>query len=199
MYGFPQVTDRQVLWSWITNIASNINRPWLIIGDLNQVADHKDKYSASTSIPGQVSFCSMIDVCNLIDVVPKSGWFTWSNNRQGSHLVLESLDRTSCNNLWWQAYPNSVLETLAIAASGHSPIFFQTEKFSQGFKPFRFENFWLPFPTCHDIVRKEWRLEVHGSFAFKNHVRLNQIRKKLIDWNNSSVGNIRQNISIVGF
>lgn len=112
-------------------------------------------------------------------------------------MVLERLDKALCNNLWCQAYPDSVLENLAIAASDHSPLFFQTEKFKVGHKPFRFENFWFSFPACHDIINNEWGLDVHGSFAFKNQTRLNRIRKKLTDWNKCSVGNIRHNIMVL--
>lgn len=143
---------------------------------------------------GAASFRNFLVEHNIIDIPSQGGWLTWCNNRKDVVQVKEKLDRALCNSLWMQSFPSSSLQILAIVVSDHSPLFFQSHFEKKGAKLFRFVNFWLSFPQCHDIVLKEWTREVYGSSACKKAFRLKCIRKALISWNNLSVGRISSNI-----
>ncbi|PPR87341.1 hypothetical protein GOBAR_AA33348 [Gossypium barbadense] len=67
----------------------------------------------------------------LVDVKKDKGWFTWSNNRDGSRFVKERLDRFVISASWVEKVPFTSTEVVRQSCSDHDAIFLD----SRGHKP----------------------------------------------------------------
>ena len=68
---------------------------------------------------------------------------------------------------------------LALHASDHLPIVLHTQKFKkhrvQGRKGFKFEEAWLLWEECEDIVKEAWNVEDNGGHRlalFKQKIQI---------------------------
>jgi hypothetical protein len=61
-------------------------------------------------------------------------------------------------------------------------------------KPFRFEKFWIEYPTFNDHINQWWQEELldQGTRMLKLYKRLKYIKHKLKEWNKKIFGNINQ-------
>lgn len=81
-------------------------------------------------------------------------------------------------------------------ASDHSPILVtHKESNSQARKAFRFLHFWVNQMGFFDIVKDAWSLDFECSPVYKLLYKMKQVKKSLISWNSSSVGNIFENLN----
>ena len=56
VYRPPLVADRHKLWQFIEETSKQIQVPWLLVEDFNQVISEKEKRSKSTKIDGAKGF-----------------------------------------------------------------------------------------------------------------------------------------------
>ncbi|KAI9073674.1 hypothetical protein K1719_044338 [Acacia pycnantha] len=89
-----------------------------------------DKMSNCCSSSGMMEFQNCVESSNLLYVVQFGLSFTWSNNSEGGHFVMERFNGVFCNLQWLNLFPRSHSTTLAIAASDHCPIIFSTDGYS---------------------------------------------------------------------
>jgi len=139
------------------------------------------------------AFTSFIDNDKLLDILPKSGNFTWNNRRGGDRMIASRLDRFLISE-------NIIMEGIAVESdillsrgSDHWPVSLIVEV--QGTprnKPFRFEKFWLEHPNFIKMVEKWWSepLEGRGSKMFNFQKKLRSIKDKIKEWNKTVFGNI---------
>jgi exonuclease III len=77
----------------LSNVASTINDPWLIIGDFNLTRAPSDKNTTSFNTSLASRFNQMIDDLQLIELLVLDRLFTWTNKR--AEPTLARLDRAS--------------------------------------------------------------------------------------------------------
>ncbi|KAF7810677.1 ribonuclease H [Senna tora] len=159
-----------------------MNKPWIAIGDFNQIRYHHNKISKSNRVDGAGVFNQMIQICDFTDLNPTGTWCTWTNGR-GSE-VWARLDRTLCSDDWLQSYPCSYfLLSACCSFSSQSPYCrqFGVKPFCK--RPFRFENLWLMFDKCNVVVNQSWETDVNSSPSVILHEKFNFLRGNLRIWN----------------
>ncbi|KAI0502546.1 hypothetical protein KFK09_017499 [Dendrobium nobile] len=90
--------DRIMLWDNMKEIISNINAPWIILGDFN-CCRHPFENSSQLW-----DFNSFIFYVGLLDLAPTGLKFTWFNQRPNDPIHLK-LDRMLINDKWLESFP----------------------------------------------------------------------------------------------
>jgi hypothetical protein len=146
-------------------VGNNFHGPWLCIGDFNMILSQSDKqgglpYASSSSN----AFHGWLDSCGMIDLGFSGNPYTWSNKRQGHHLIKERLDRGIANSLWVHLFPHYSVQHLPASSSDHNPIILNTVPTDLTLpRPFRFEEFWTYDPFCGSTISSAWSSNLLGS------------------------------------
>lgn len=178
------------------SLSSTLSKPWLLIGDFNQVCKSDEKVSNNLSLPGGNDFLNAINHCHLIDIKHSGIWFTWCNGRKGLHCVWERLDRALISQDWLDSFQDFNVESLPIIASDHGPLIASTKKtIPFRHRPRRFEAMWAKHPDCGNIIQSAWNSHQHGSTTFSVARKIQNSMDSLLDWNKNSLGNIQVHIS----
>ncbi|GLT28228.1 hypothetical protein SLA2020_237380 [Shorea laevis] len=94
IYGRPQFDIRSLLLQELTTIVENLNMPWLIIGDFNDVIDQSEKFGGNPICQTRVrAYLSCMNKCNMLDLGFTGNKFTWVNCRFSYQRIKERLDR----------------------------------------------------------------------------------------------------------
>lgn len=116
VYASPQQAIRDALWDYIRQLATLVNGPWVIAGDMNVVIDRSEKTGGA---PVDMNKCKRFLDCvhkvGLLDLKFLGNPFTWA---KGGNSPLQSrLDRALCNADWRLSYPRAVVKHLPRIAS----------------------------------------------------------------------------------
>ena len=136
------------------NFASHVDKPWLVVGDLNEVISQNDKMGGRPICRSIMDlYGSTMDACNLIDMGFNGPKFTWSNKRK-RNPIFQRIDRGWANLDWLTMFPNASLWHLPRITSDHCPLLIRTDNrpSSSGLKPFRFEPMWLTHENFFEVV-----------------------------------------------
>ena len=109
---------------------------------------------------------SLIQANDLLDIKPKKGQFTWTNNRMGISRIFARLDRFLVQILLMDRtiISSNILPKIT---SNHHPISLQVEKEENlGPIPFRFSPIWIEREGFWDIVTQVWSQYIGGSPRF---------------------------------
>lgn len=158
-YGFPERSRRQEAWNMLRNLAENVNIPWCIYGDFNDLLCSKDKIGTHPHPQNLMDgFKAAIEDCNLTEIDLIGGDFTWEKSKGSPNWVREKLDRAFANDLWWRKFPLCSLTVKHAIKSDHDPIFLDTVSVAVSRKNFRFrfENTWLNEPDFKKDVAEFW-------------------------------------------
>ena len=98
------------------------------------------------------------------------------------------------NQQWVSLHPLSFVDTLAIAASDHSPIIVNTMLSKPKGRQLKFESYWYSFPQCMDIINSCWANSFNGSSSFNLQCKLQSTLSTLHSWSKEQVGNIPHRI-----
>lgn len=132
--------------------------PWLIGGNFNEIVKSSEKYGG-LEINNRRSdkFIQCLNYCNLVDLGYTGSRFTWSNNRQLSHCILERLDRCLTNYDWLNQFPEASVQHLPRTHSGHSPLLLNLNKLKAPNEFFfHFETIWITHPLFNFIITLNW-------------------------------------------
>ena len=81
-YGHPEHHKRHELWATLRNLSENSKSPWVIIGDLNEIASANDKKGGTTFNPNHYKhFTEFMFDAGFIDLPFEGVPYTWCNNR----------------------------------------------------------------------------------------------------------------------
>ncbi|KAG8503275.1 hypothetical protein CXB51_001253 [Gossypium anomalum] len=71
-----------------------VNKMWIVGGDFNAVANNAEKEGGHKKSKALMDdFCNVVEELSLVDIKTVRGWYTWVNNREGSIIEKECLDR----------------------------------------------------------------------------------------------------------
>ncbi|XP_026410641.1 uncharacterized protein LOC113305863 [Papaver somniferum] len=94
VYGAVEADEKIAQWSYISDLAKQIQKPWEQIGDLNIILDPGEKKGGNNSISSSKAFVTqVIESLGLQDAGYEGSPFTWSNNRSGDANICERIDR----------------------------------------------------------------------------------------------------------
>ncbi|PPD99239.1 hypothetical protein GOBAR_DD03731 [Gossypium barbadense] len=93
-YGQTDPNLRQLSWDMLRRVKSTINEGWIMGGNFNTILNNSEKDRGRRKPKTSMDdFCDILVELNLTDVKTCNGCFTWTNNREGTMLVKERLDR----------------------------------------------------------------------------------------------------------
>ncbi|KAI9086148.1 hypothetical protein K1719_031869 [Acacia pycnantha] len=188
VYAQPNEQRRNRIWEGLRKIACEVDEPWLLIGDFNEIRTPLEQRGG-----GHVSevrcrkFNDWIEECNLIDLETSGPFFTWKGPKwQGLERVYKRLDRGLCNIHWQEKFGEAIIRVIPKIGSDHHPLFVCSDKENQGIRKrnFRFEAAWQMHDGFEELLRSSWRGEEVVN------VKLASLQKDLLCWNKEVFGNI---------
>lgn len=102
VYAFNKVIQRRELWqdiNFISSCSPASFRPWLLMGDFNQILLASEHFSLSPSmlpLRGMSDFGDCLEENELRDILSKGVFYTWSNHNP-DNPTLRKLDRALAN------------------------------------------------------------------------------------------------------
>lgn len=124
VYGSPNPSQREFLWSGLSQLPCLASDPWLLSGDFNAIVSSEDRMGgARHRNSGCRSFRQVLQQKGLIDLNFVGPRFTW----QRGNLMFR-LDRAICNPAWLESYPTTQVMHLPRIQSDHRPLLIQVDK-----------------------------------------------------------------------
>ncbi|XP_058762472.1 uncharacterized protein LOC131635855 [Vicia villosa] len=161
VYASPQENKRKVLWEEIKTLAENVNSPWMLAGDFNDMAFSSEKKGGAISSTRKCKvFRDNINDCRLLQVDMAGLKFTWRGPMyHGGQRIYERLDRFLCNEDWKVEFPDAHAKVLTrVEFSDHHPILINLNP-QNGIRPprvFRFESAWLANKEYTEMLWTAW-------------------------------------------
>lgn len=165
VYAFNSTVARRPLWDFMTDFGTNQPRPWLIVGDFNNVLSAEEKQNGAAVTPYEIrDFTECCQRTGITDLQSSGCFFTWTNN-----AVWCKLDRAMVNNAWMLSNLSGHAKFLLQGSlSDHTPcivsILQQGRNTSN--KPFRFSNMWTKHDEFQNVVHNVWNQNIDGTSQF---------------------------------
>ncbi|KAL0408431.1 UNVERIFIED_CONTAM: putative mitochondrial protein [Sesamum radiatum] len=162
IYGEPETSNRKKTWELLARLKAQAIRPWLCIGDFNEILDDSEKDGGNTRPYGKRK--TFVPHWNLMDylILALTGILTHG---------------ATGKNFRTQSAKGSTEHVLMITGSICSLMLRNIRK------PFRFEAAWMGHEDCDQIIEQSWR-GGSGSVtenSFLSH--LHKCRTELKVWN----------------
>lgn len=93
----------------------------------------------------------------LMDLGFKGSLYTWTNNQQGSDLIMERLDRGLCNVCWRELHQKAIVKHMEFIGSDHYPLLVCLNPCDKRTPwVFKFESMWVGHERYKDVVKDNW-------------------------------------------
>ncbi|KAH1084400.1 hypothetical protein J1N35_024161, partial [Gossypium stocksii] len=93
-YGNTDPNKRHLSWDMLKRVGRTVKETWIIGGDFNAILDNAEKDGGRRKPLALINeFREIVDELSMADLKTDNGWFTWTNNREGSAIVKERLNR----------------------------------------------------------------------------------------------------------
>ncbi|PPS08709.1 hypothetical protein GOBAR_AA11933 [Gossypium barbadense] len=101
-YGQTDPSLRQQSLDKLRRVKNMVNEGWIMGGDFNAILNNSEKEGGRRKPRTLMDdFCDVLEELSLTDVKTPNGWFTWSNNREGTRLVKRGwTDLSSLTSSW---------------------------------------------------------------------------------------------------
>ncbi|XP_074377687.1 uncharacterized protein LOC141719204 [Apium graveolens] len=194
LYGEPNRAKRKSIWDLIRHLHSQIQLPWCLLGDMNNVLCQSDKRGGCLYPNWLIrGFQDVLDECDLQDMELHGYLFTFERG-YGTHKWIKiRLDRALVSKSWSECYKDAKLSNLKTSTSDHIPILLEPNTICIPLSRhnLKFENAWLREPVCRQIVQTSWNREYNASFQVKIKTCLEEVSA----WGSEFTGNFKQRIS----
>lgn len=128
VYASPRQESRNLLWEEFKLISEHYTGPWSLIGDFNDIINHNEKSGGRPPTMSRIfAYQDTMNYCNMLDLGFTGPLFTWNNERHGTGLIKERLDRVWGNANWKALFPDSSLFHLLRTHSDHCPLLLHLE------------------------------------------------------------------------
>ncbi|XP_019176759.1 PREDICTED: uncharacterized protein LOC109172055 [Ipomoea nil] len=145
-YGDPYRGCRRVTWDLLRQLKENIQLPWVVAGDFNDITCLAEKRgSHSHPMALMEDFNDALGYCKLNDLGMTGGRFTWVKGRGTVAWVEERLDRAVATTDWLELHDGARVENIYSNCSDHCALLvdIHTDPVRSALRAFRFENAWL--------------------------------------------------------
>ncbi|KAI9085212.1 hypothetical protein K1719_032845 [Acacia pycnantha] len=181
IYANPNENRRHELWEMLSSIGSEVNVPWLLAGDFNEIKTPLEQVGGGRVNEARCRrFNSWIQDCNLIDVEANGPFYTWKGPKwNGLERVFKRLDRCLCNIQWQERFASAEVKVVPRVCSDHHPLVVNLKVGDWGRTPrqFRYEAVWQMHDEFETVMRNSWSGEEEA------HVKLADLKQSLIRWN----------------
>ncbi|XP_072067051.1 uncharacterized protein [Arachis hypogaea] len=171
----------------IVKVSMGHNRPWMAIGDFNEIVAPDESTGAYFSSHRASLLATTLDDCELFDLKVTGRRYTWYRAVQASRDLAKRLDRALVNEAWMSMFPEGYSEILSRLHSDHCPILVRCHGSPRvkGSRPFRFQAAWATHPSYKHVISKAWNQEFGGVTE-----RLKMVQQASLDFNSKIFGNI---------
>ncbi|XP_058761210.1 uncharacterized protein LOC131634556 [Vicia villosa] len=198
VYASTNIVARRSLWLGLSHIQSQWNLPWAYIGDFNCILGAHEHFGSRTPArPPIEDFNNWTNINSLVHLPTSGAFYTWKNGRSGSLHIERRLDRTICNQDWFDLWATNSCRTLARNNSDHYPILFEfLPKEYKIASSFKFLQTWASHVSCEDLIAESWKTRVVGCPMFILQRKLQILKVKLKEWNKTTFGNVHDNVKL---
>ncbi|XP_058739150.1 uncharacterized protein LOC131611040 [Vicia villosa] len=118
IYGLNQLEQRRILWKDLENL--NIQGPWCLVGDFNNVLKGNDRIRGHLVTEAEVRDLQyLMDLKDLSEMDSYGDHYTWFNNHTVGPIY-SRIDKVLANTAWFQTNMNTTLKILPPSVSDHS-------------------------------------------------------------------------------
>ena len=202
IYAVNDAADRAILWSELSALAishSLDSKPWLVIGDFNQIRDPSEHSKVPTlnmdkNIRG---FNQCLLDASLDDLNFRGTTFTWWNKRKLAPLA-KKLDRALVNDEWYYMFPSSVAYFGSPDFSDHAVIAITLEPARLRLKqPFRFYNFLIKNEDFLATVCTSWfSFNITGSAMYRVSRKLKLLKNVIRELSKQNYSGIEKKTAL---
>ncbi|XP_057418984.1 uncharacterized protein LOC130713213 [Lotus japonicus] len=189
VYASPTVVNRDSLWDHLSILRTQITKPWLAVGDFNEIL-YPSEVRGGAFLPGRaLRFASVLDNCDLLDLEAKGGLFTWHRKERGILRISKKLDRALADSEWRLSFPEAFVEVQTRMHSDHNPILvrFNAPEERTRDRPFRYLAAWSNHDEYRSVVSNAWR----GSGG-NLHEKIHRVQTDSMSFNKHTFGNVFQ-------
>ncbi|XP_024015179.1 uncharacterized protein LOC112088921 [Eutrema salsugineum] len=191
--------QRLKLWDDISIIRNSSPvrfRPWLLVGDFNQIASVSEHFSvihASLPLRGISQIQDCMEVNELSDMPSRGLFFTWTNCRP-EDPILRKLDRALMNENWLNSFPDSMALFDPLGDSDYAPCLVSLDSAVGGSKKsLKYFSFLATHPRFSTAISEPWNAPMLvGSAMFKLSSKMNAAKIRYRQLNKEGFGNIHQ-------
>ncbi|KAJ1388113.1 Endonuclease/exonuclease/phosphatase [Sesbania bispinosa] len=157
IYGNPTFQQRRNLWDNIQAHRTNSARPWIILGDFNELLYHHEKEGLHPQQQVRMNlFRQFVSNSGLMDVELKGCGFTWYSNPRNDFVTREKLDRVLVNWEWRCIFPHAMAMAIPSTSFDHTPIILWPTPLLRSGRYFNFEAYWEDHEECNSVVQNGW-------------------------------------------
>ncbi|XP_074290608.1 uncharacterized protein LOC141617322 [Silene latifolia] len=198
VYAPAQPSEKADFWSELENFVLNLELPFLLLGDLNEIKSPSEKEGGAKVTNARcVRLNKFLNNTNCVDLPFSGNFFTWRKKKTSSDNVFEILDKAVASPNWINSYPNLQFMHHAFTSSDHCPISVKFhEQAHKKAPPFRFELMWTLRNDFTKMVKSSWQYQFRGSYMFCLSQKCKLLKQKAKKWNQSTFGNIFRQLSI---
>lgn len=145
IYGKPDYRIRENLWADLIYLSSQIEGPWLLIGDFNAIRCTSERLGSHASHRLNIIdlFNNSPDTIGVKEIDSRGGNTTWYNGRLGEHRIDSKLDHGFGNMEFFNLWPEIKLDYHTSGTSDHFGLRLELMVLQAKKTPFRFTNSWL--------------------------------------------------------
>lgn len=152
-YVNPYHSEKRVFWEQLEDHVSNIEGPWMLIEDLNEVVIESEKFRGRPLWRKNLFLKPFLNNTGGVDLGFSGRRYMWMNGQQGLALIKERLDRAVANDAWILEFPKTLVVHLERELLDHCPILLYTNGMEKRCKhPFRFMEAWVLDRSSFNVV-----------------------------------------------
>nr|GEV48263.1 RNA-directed DNA polymerase, eukaryota [Tanacetum cinerariifolium] len=172
IYALQQLSQKRVLWDYISSLLGRWDGEAIVMGDCNDVRCKEERLgSLFNSLSARV-FNRFIESAGLVEVKLEGYSFTWSHP---SAAKISKLDRFLVTNGILSLFPSITALCLDRHLSDHRPILLHEVHTDFGPIPFLFYHSWFRLDGFDDMVEHAWHffshLDSNGMIRFKKKLQ----------------------------
>ncbi|XP_057829570.1 uncharacterized protein LOC131040632 [Cryptomeria japonica] len=194
IYGPKFLHEKREVWAEIDRLAQDFSGEHIFLGgDFNAVLNMSDKQGGSTKETQTIrEFREWLQNNHYMEIQTTNGEYTWSNRRSGATFIAEKLDRFFFKGNLANFDFDICSSILSAIGSDHLPVQLTLVEHRQPSRyPFRFKKMWLKDENLLQLIEKWWgERSFKGSKAYIFISKLKYVKKKLMEWNRDSFGDI---------
>ena len=195
VYGYPEPSNRHILWERLERLSTTRHDAWLIMGDFNEIKGNDEKRGGPLRPESSfLDFRKMITICDFHDLKSFGDRFSWKGKRY-SHDIWCCLDRSMANSQWLALFPLAQTEFLPFEGSDHRPLVTNiTGLISRRYGTFRYDKRLFSREDFKERVRVSWHSE---SDTTPLNRRISQCRYSMATWKRRNRTNSAEQIEVL--
>lgn len=158
VYGTSYGKVKTEYWYRIGDEVQNCEKPWLLIGDLNEMAAETEKIGGRPIWNRKLYLREFIHNVGAVDLGYEGCKYTWDSGHGGNSFIRERLDSGLACQDWLLHFQKTQIFHLMKEESDNVPILLSTNEVeAKPRRPFRFLKAWSKDTTSYGVVENAWK------------------------------------------